>query len=79
MDKNFARILMLSVLLPAGASLAEAIDRDYHPEPGSPSALASPLAYSSSHNSARDHAVEGRRFQELIAAEQNAAMRRFSK
>ena len=33
MDKQFARILMLSVLLPAGASLAEAIDYDHIPIP----------------------------------------------
>lgn len=29
MDKQFARILMLSVLLPAGAAVAEAIQHEY--------------------------------------------------
>ena len=79
MDKNFARILMLSALLPAGVSLAHAIDHDYPSVSLTHPAFASSQAKSSAGDSAREHAVEGRRFLELVAAEENAVARRFTR
>lgn len=76
MDKQFARILMLSVLLPAGASLAEAIDYDHIPIPVFQPDLVARLTKDASVDSIRQRSIEGRRFLEVVAAEQNAAVLR---
>ena len=71
MDKQFARILMLSVLLPAGASLAEAIDNDRTPIPVSQPDLVTRLTKGASVDSIRQPFIEDRRFLEVVAAEQD--------
>lgn len=76
MDKQFARILMLSVLLPAGASLAEAIDHDYVAATDSRQDFASQLTVDSSAVSNHKKSIEGRRFMQVIATEEDAALRR---
>ena len=71
MDKQFARILMLSVLLPAGASLAEAINYDHHSIPVTQPDLVTQLTKGASADSTRQRSIEGRRFVEVVAAEQD--------
>jgi hypothetical protein len=75
MDKQFARILMLSVLLPAGASLAKAIDHDFAAATDSHQGVASPLAADSPAVSNYKQSIEGRRFMQVIATEEDAALR----
>ena len=74
MDKQFARILMLSVLLPAGASLAEAIDHDHAPLADPPQSLVSRFVTASPADSARKRSMEGRRLLKVVAAEEDAAV-----
>jgi len=77
MDKQFARILMLSVLLPAGATLAEAIERDHALLAVPPQSLVSRIATPSPADSARKQSIqsiEGRRFLKVVAAEEDAAV-----
>lgn len=76
MDKQFARILMLGVLLPAGAGLAEVIDHDHPPLAVIHQSFVSPLANASPIDSVRKKSIEGRRFMKVIAAEEDAAVRR---
>jgi hypothetical protein len=73
MDKQFARILMLSILLPAGVTLAQAIDHDrtHAAEPSQD--LAPQFADDSSAGAQRKDSIEGRRFLRVIAAEEDAA------
>ena len=75
MDKQFARILMLSVLLPAGASLAKAIDHDFAAATDSHQDFAPQLAVDSSVVSDHKKSIEGRRFMQVIATEEDAALR----
>ena len=75
MDKQFARILMLSVLLPAGASLAKAIDHDFAAATDSHQDFATQLAADSSAVSNQKKYIEGRRFMQVIATEEDAALR----
>ena len=74
MDKQFARILMLSVLLPAGANLAKAIDHDFAAT-DSHQDFATQLAVDSSADSNHKKSIEGRRFMQVIATEEDAALR----
>ena len=74
MDKQFARILMLSVLLPAGATLAEAIDHDYVAATDSHQSFVSQLATDQSADSSHKKSIEGRRFMDVIATEEDAAL-----
>jgi len=74
MDKQFARILMLSVLLPAGASLAKAIDHDFAAATDSHQGLASQMATDSPADSNHKQSIEGRRFMQVIATEEDAAL-----
>jgi len=76
MDKQFARILMLSVLLPAGASLAKAIDHDYAAATDSRQDFASQLAVDSPADSKHKNSIESRRFMQVIATEEDAALHR---
>jgi hypothetical protein len=76
MDKQFARILMLSVLLPAGASLAKAIDHDYVLATDNHQGFASQLAVAAPADSNHKKSIEGRRFMQVIATEEDAALRR---
>jgi hypothetical protein len=76
MDKQFLRILMLSILLFAGANLAEAIDHDYATPAASHQGFVSELTNGPSADSARKNSIEGRRFMKVIAAEEDAAVRR---
>ncbi len=76
MDKQFARILMLSVLLLAGVNLAEAIDRDYVAATDSTQSLASQRVMYPPADSAQTKSIEGRRFMHVIAVEEDAALHR---
>ena len=75
MDKQFVRILMLSVLLPAGAGLAEAIDRDHLSLAVTRPDLISMSVSEVPGEALQRRSIEGRRFLEVVAAEEAAAMR----
>ena len=79
MDKQFLRILMLSVLLPAGANLAEAIDHERQAFFAHRHDLAVPLVSSLSENTTRPRAVDDRKFLEKVVAEEDAALRRHAR
>jgi hypothetical protein len=76
MDKQFARIMMLSVLLPAGAVLAEAVDHDHFPVAASHQITLSRLAQDPPADLAQMKSIEGRRFMAVISAEEDTAVRR---
>ena len=79
MDKQFLRFLMLSVLLFAGANLAQAIDRDFvDPAVVSHSFVSRFADNVDADSAARQPSIEGRRFMQVIAAEENAALHRRS-
>jgi len=73
MDKQFARILMLSVLLPAGATLAEAIEHDHAPLADPPQSLVVRFANETPAEPARKQFMEGRRLLKAVADEEDAA------
>jgi hypothetical protein len=75
MDKQFARILMLSVLLPAGANMAKAIDHEYVTAAASHPGFVSQLAVDTSADSNHKKSIEGRRFMQVIATEEDAVLR----
>jgi hypothetical protein len=74
MDKQFARILMLSVLLPAGANLAKAIDHEYAAAADSHPDFVSQLTVDTPAESQHTKSIEGRRFMQVIATEEDAAL-----
>jgi len=76
MDKHFFRIVMLSVLLPAGVALANAIEHDRAPLPATEQNFISRLTYAPVADSALEQISEGRRFAEAVSIERNAASRR---
>ena len=76
MDKQFVRILMLSVLLPAGAGLAEVIDHDRTSLALTQQSFVPRHANDAPADSVRNRSIEGRRFMDVIAAEENTAIRR---
>jgi hypothetical protein len=76
MDKQFARILMLSVLLPAGATLAEAIEHDHAPLADPPQSFVVQLAQDTPTDPARKQSLEGRRLLKAVADEEDAAVGR---
>jgi hypothetical protein len=78
MDKQFLRFLMLSVLLFAGANLARAIDRDFVAPAVVSHSFVSRFADNVDADSVRKPSIEGRRFMKVIAAEENAVLRRRS-
>ena len=79
-NKQFARILMLSVLLPAGITLAEAIEREHTTEIAPSQAFESQPAIATSaaneRNPSIEQAIEGRPFLKVISAEEDADMER---
>ncbi len=79
-NKQFARILMLSALLPAGITLAEAIEREHAAEAVPTQAFESQPAVTASaaneRNPSIEQAIEGRHFLKVISAEEDADMER---
>ena len=77
MDKQFARIMMLSVLLPAGAVLAEAIDHDHVTPAVSHQISLSKFALDPPADVVQVKTIEDRRFKaEISSGERNAVLRR---
>lgn len=78
MDKQLMRILMLSLLLFAGANMAQAIERDFVAPAIVSQTLVSGAAPHSSSNALHKTSIEGPRFMKLITAEENALVHRGS-
>jgi hypothetical protein len=76
MDKQFARILMLSILLFAAANLAEAIEREIVAPPVVADSVDSGYSNYPSSKSERFISLEGRRFLKAITTENDAMIRR---
>jgi len=71
MDKQFARILMLSILLPAGAALGEAIQHEHVNFTALDQSVMSQLAGASRADLVRKTATEDREAITMVASRQN--------
>lgn len=78
MDKQLMRILMLSLLLFAGANMAQAIERDFVAPAIASQTLAPNFPSDSSSNVVHKTSIEGPRFMKLITAEEDTLVHRGS-